>query len=364
MRTPSPRHRDARRRTSFPVAAALLTVLSIALCSPSGTAAAETTRSVGFDFAYYPGDRQGYGVSPGGFAPVTYTPREPDGGTADGQRVLGTTWGNVEAKGYFAQSWRWPALRWSEGALAKDNSILLRATTGVSPISATQELRVTLTPVAVLQFTGAVLVGTGWNVRLFDGLGTVDLNSGEVDPASFEGLVLRGVAGATVQFDLAAVVPGEWNHIVAVVSPQWTLQHLTGASNRTPWAFEADDGTNYNGWEYRTTAFLGYQPPRGPVATVGILYEGERLVGAAVDRARDSAPADFDPAFRTDRIGLVANLAFGPAGRHSLTILPQLRRDRLATDTTIFNAGVQRRETVGGYWDVYRVALQYRYALE
>ena len=48
---------------------------------------------------------------------------------------------------------------------------------------------------------------------------------------------------------------------------------------------------------------------------------------------------------------------------HSLTIVGQFRRNRLASEDTIFLQGVQRRETVGGYWDFYRVAVQYRLAL-
>lgn len=324
----------------------------------------EQQRSTGFDFAYYPGDQQGRDVSDGGFAPLSYQVAEPDGGVGDGQRSLGTTWGNVELKGYYQHSWIIPALRWSDGALAANNNVTIRSTTGVSPISFTQEVRAIATPVALLQFFGGGLVGTGWNLQLFDGLGTVDTTNGEVDPGSFEGVVLRGFVGGTFQFDLAAVVPGEWNHVVTVISPQWTYSTFTGAENNQPWTFEADDGTNYNGWRYKTTAFLGYQPPLPRLRTIGLLYEGEQTVGAALDHARETAPADFDPGFRTDKLGLVMNFVLGDEELHSLTVLPQLQRNRLPSDATIFNDGAQRRETIGSYWDFFRVAVQYRYTLQ
>ena len=48
---------------------------------------------VGLDCTCYPGDREGYDVADGGFAPLSYTTVEPDGGAADNQRELGTTWG-------------------------------------------------------------------------------------------------------------------------------------------------------------------------------------------------------------------------------------------------------------------------------
>lgn len=338
-------------------ALALGAVMSVA-------AEVEVSRSAGFDLAYYPGDQQGFGVDEGGFAPITFETRESPAGTADGERVLGTTWGGVEAKGYYIQSWRIPALRWGEGALTADNNLTIRSATGVSPISVTQDLRVVAQPIAVLQFSAGALLGTGWNVQLFDGLGEVSLEDGQVDDSSFEGLVFRGSLGGTFQFDLAAVVPGEWNHVVTVISPQWTYNALTSADRGDPWSFEADGGTNYNGWTYKTTAFLGHQPPWDLLSTVGVLYEGQQLVGAAVNDAAESAPADFDPGFRDDRIGLVVNLTPGDRQQHSWTILTQFRRDRLADETTVFNAGAQRRETVGGYWDFYRVAVQYRYQFD
>lgn len=322
-----------------------------------------TTSSVGFDMAYYFADQQGFGLSDGEFAPITYQVREPDDGSVDdGERALGGSWGGLEPKAYYTHSWRIPALQWSDGPLAADNNVSIRSQTGVSPISVTQDIRAVVTPVAVLQFTAGTTLGTGWNIQIFDGLGLVDETSGEVDPASFEGLVVRSYVGGTFQFDLAAVFPGEWNHVVTVVSPQWTYNLLTTAGSDEAWSFEADSGANYNGWTYRTTAFLGYQPPLA-LNTVGVLYEGTQLVGAAVERARDAAPADFDPGFRDDRLSLVTNFGFGDNQQHSLTIVGQFRRNRLASEDTIFLQGVQRRETVGGYWDFYRVAVQYRLAL-
>jgi hypothetical protein len=375
------------RRTGAPTLRvslfAFLLTLGVAATPLFGEVAHRST--LGFDVAYYPGDEEGRGVSSGGWAPIVYRESEPAGGAGAGERSVGTTWGNVELKGYYQREWVIPALRWNGGALAAGNNVTVRSTTGVSPISVTQEVRAIVTPVAVLQLFGAAWIGTGWNLTIFDGLGTVSMESGEVDDASFEGLVVQGILGGTFQFDLAAVVPGEWNHVVAVVSPQWTARALTGAAEDEAWSFEADDGTNYRGWEYRTTAFLGYQPLLPRLRTVGVLYEGERLIGAAVDRARSAAPADFDPDFRTDRLSLLANLALGgdegrsPDGerdgrtrqggearrdRHTLTVAAQVERDRLPSEATFYNEGVQRRDSIGGYWSFHRLAVQYRYGLQ
>lgn len=346
------------------LACVTVTLLVLAMVVPvSLSAEVEQRSAVGFDFAYYPGDQNGFGVADGGFAPISYQVLEPVGGVGDRFRRLGTGWGNVELKGYYQHQWIIPALRWRDSGLVAGNNVTLRSLTGVSPISITQEVRATLTPIAFLQFAAGGMVGTGWNLQLFDGLGAINRTTGKADPASFEGLVLRGFVSGTFQFDLAALVPGEWNHVVTVISPQWTYSTFTAAGPDDGWMFEADDGTNYNGWKYKLNAFLGYQLPLPHFKMVGILYEGEQLIGNAVPRARAAGPAAFDPAFRTDKIGLVLNFALGDEGRHALTVLPQLQRNRLPSEATIFNAGVQRRDTVGSYWDFYRVAVQYRYSL-
>jgi|GEM_PF-1965366 len=315
--------------------------------------------SVGFDFAYYPGDQKGYGVSDGAFAPISYDVIEGSGAT--GERDLGSSVGGVELKGYYTHRWIIPALRWSSGALAGGNNVTVQSTTGLSPISVTQQLRLTVTPVALFQVTGGATAGTGWNAQIFDGLGSVDPVTGEVDDASFEGVVFQAFAGATVQFDLAAVVPGEWNHVVAVWSPEWTFQSLSGIGENDAWSFEADGGDNYRGWTQENTLFLGYQPPDMALKTTGLLLETKKMVGASVDRGEALAPVDWDPGFRSVQLAVVLNFGFGEG--HSLTVLPQLSRERLATDETIFNAAVQSRETVGAYQDFYRVAVSYRRAL-
>jgi hypothetical protein len=44
-------------------------------------------------------------------------------------------------------------------------------------------------------------------------------------------------------------------------------------------------------------------------------------------------------------------------------VAAQVERDRLPSEATLYNEGVQRRDTIGGYWSVHRLAVQYRYAL-
>ncbi len=325
------------------------------------TLPAETTyeRSTGFDFAYYPPDQRGYELSDGDFAPISFDVIESDGTT--GKRDLGSSFGGVEAKGFLIQDWTYPALRFGHGPLVSGNTLGIRSTTGISPVSLTQEFQLNATPIAFLRFAVGGFAATGWNIGIFDGLGTVDTVTGEIDDGSFEGLVLRGYGSFTFQFDFAAVVPGEWNHVVIVYSPRMTWQTFTGGDKDEPWSFELDDGSNYRGPELSQTLFLGHQPPGMALSTVGFLLEWDRLVGSAKERGEESSSVDWDAGFTTLKTALVMNFAFGDV--HSLTVLPQFRFDRLATPATVDNAAVQARESAGGYWDFYRVALSYRRSL-
>lgn len=320
----------------------------------------EMESNIGFDFAYYPADQEGYGLQDGQFAPVTYQVVESDGSA--GTRDLGSTWGGVELKGYYTYRWIVPALRWSAGPLATGNNITVQSQTGLSPISFTEEVKITVTPVAVLQVFAGFLAGTGWNAQIFDGLGEVDAETGAVDDRSFEGLVTEASLGAAFQFDVAAVIPGDWNHIVMVFSPEWTYHTFSGVDETTPWSFEADSGDNYRGWTASHTGFLGYQPPGMALGTVGVLYETNESIGAVIDRAVDTEPSDtWNPGFTETKVGIVLSFAFGEA--HSLTLLPQVSRERLPSEASVFNAAVQAREVVGSYWDAYRLAVSYRRSL-
>lgn len=323
----------------------------------------EHVQSIGFDSTYQVGDQQGYGVSDGGVAPISYAVREPEPVSRGGSRSLGTSWGGAEFKAIYEYQWIVPAFRWGGDALFADTNVTIRSRTGMSPISASQAVGVTATPIAFLNAYAGASIATGWNLHVLNGLGKVDRATGEVDDGSFSGVVTRAVLGGTFQFDVAAVIPGQWNHVVIVVSPQFTYSELSSADSTTAWSFENDEGANYNGWSRQITAILGYQPPFSSISTVGLLYDSEELIGSAVARAEESAFAPFDAGFRTDRFGLLIDLRLGGLRRHSVTVIPQIQRNRLISDETVFNAGLQRRETIGSYWDFYRIVLQYRFRI-
>jgi hypothetical protein len=190
--------------------------------------------------------------------------------------VLATT---LETKLSVSESVTVPFLV-GEGPLFSGNNVKLTGTAEFSPVSLNGAFGVAWTPVAVLQLYGRATVGTGWNIPgLATGLAmNVPSDTGDKKGVKvnkdFGGAVWGAKGGATVQFDFAAIFPGEWNHVVIQSSHEARYRAFTGACSKDSWYYEADDGENRNGLQYYGNAFLGYQMPI-VLNLAGILVEDE-----------------------------------------------------------------------------------------
>jgi hypothetical protein len=123
------------------------------------------------------------------------------------------------------------------------------------------------TPIAFFQLVTGGRIGSGWNIKLFGedvyGIGIVRKDGGSVvvDGDGFDGILWSAKAGAAVQFDFAAVFPGDWNHVVFRTYHEVNYAGYSDAKNDEPWYFENDDGENMNGWNYYGNYLIGYQMP-------------------------------------------------------------------------------------------------------
>ena len=326
--------------------------------SADGAPGIERSTSLSIDGAYYLPDHEGYGVTNGGFAPITYSPlAAPPGYTLtppDEGRSLGSSWGPAEIQVKLRHTIKVPFLTGS-GPLTAGNHAAFSITGALTPVSARLELGATLTPVAFLNLYAGTMIGTGWNIGLFDGLGLNADGTGIPDPRSFPGIVITPWAGGTFQFDLAALIPGDWNHVVTVLSPRLRYSWFSGAQRGQAWMWEADEGENFNGWKLLGSYFLGYRMPL-VLDTVGLLLEAERHLGYAAGLSR-MAGGGWGSDFTYLTLGSVTNFALGE--RSSLAVLLQFQRERLYSEDSIFDAYYQTREYAGAYWDFYRVAFSY-----
>jgi hypothetical protein len=172
-----------------------------------------------------------------------------------------------EAKLGFTQRFKFPFLQ-GENPLTSGNNINLGLTAEISPISLNGLFETVWTPVAFFEFSAGGRIGSGWNIELFGGdiygIGVNQQNadsSGENTGSAFDGLLWKAQAGGAIQFDLAAIVPGDWNHIVVRSYHEINYKGYTKANKYDAWFFEADDGENCNGYNYYGNFLLGYQMP-------------------------------------------------------------------------------------------------------
>ena len=185
-----------------------------------------------------------------------------------------------EAKLSFALRYAFPLLQ-GDGPLTKDNSITAAFTADISPVSLNGGAETVWTPAAFCQLSAGGKIGSGW---VLDFLGTQSYGAGlnRPDPAggaeyagsAFDGALIKLWTGGALQFDLAALFPGEWNHIVARSYHEISYRRYTAAQNGESWYCENDDGENVNGASYYGNLLIAYRMPLA-LDTVGFFAEAE-----------------------------------------------------------------------------------------
>ncbi|MDR2150060.1 MAG: hypothetical protein LBO67_04450 [Spirochaetaceae bacterium] len=184
-----------------------------------------------------------------------------------------------EAKLNLNQSWTVPVLQ-GNSALTKANSLKLNINAELTPIDTNLGVDAVLTPIAFLQFGLGAKMGSGWNIELLGnplyGIGIsksgADKKQVLVQDSAFGGLYWNVHGSALFQFDLAALMPGDYNHIVFQTKHEISYKAFTAAKERESWVYEHDFAENQNGWNYYGMFLLGYQPPLF-LNTVGLMAE-------------------------------------------------------------------------------------------
>ena len=190
----------------------------------------------------------------------------------------------IEAKLGLSQSFVFPFLQ-GKGPLTQGNNIAMFLKAEISPVSVGGIAEINLTPAAFFVLSGGGQAGSGWNIPIADGLGLMKPENESdplprhvmVDGSALDGLVWRTWGAGTLQFDMAALFPGDWNHILFQIRQEFRYSAYTRAGIRDSWVFENDDGENKNGWAYNATYVVGYYMPRSPILdTIALMAELEK----------------------------------------------------------------------------------------
>jgi hypothetical protein len=267
-----------------------------------------------------------------------------------------------EAKFGLVQSFTFPFLQ-GKNLLTADNNIKTAFTAELSPISLNGLAEALWTPIAFFQLAAGARAGSGWNITLFGskvrGIGiNRDNGSGvsETLGSAFNGLLWKTHLGGALQFDAAALIPGDWHHVVFRSYHEINYKGYTAASSGDSWYFENDDGENRNGFNYYGSLLLGYQMPLF-LNTVGLLAEGDLYLYDTPNRDQWG-----DELIRWTFSGL---LNFTITKQFSAAFLVQLRTRRNYEDPYWEDLFYQRRH-IGStplYLEFYRVAAVLVYTL-
>ena len=187
-----------------------------------------------------------------------------------------------EAKIGVSQSFTFPFMQ-GTNPLTVDNNVTTVFTAEVTPVSLNGIGEVTLTPVAFFLLSGGGRVGSGWHTPIADGIGINtplgektegNPRKAEINGDAFDGLLWSAWGAGTLQFDLGAVIPGDWNHVLFQTRQELRYAAYTKAGSGDSWIFENDDGENKNGWIYYSNYVLGYRMPLSPVLdTIALMAE-------------------------------------------------------------------------------------------
>ena len=160
------------------------------------------------------------------------------------------------------QNFKVPLMQF-DNPLTKDNNINFKIGAELSPISFEGKFGIVWTPIAFLEFYTESRVGSGWNIKTLYGLALNKNNAGKSNyiPLNFSKSIYSFSFGGAFQFDLGAVIPNDWSHVVFRTDQAALYKAMSGVDSETSWLSQADSGENRNGWKYQASYLIGYKMP-------------------------------------------------------------------------------------------------------
>ncbi|AHH08392.1 hypothetical protein baBA2_000402 [Borrelia anserina] len=228
---------------------------------------------INFQAAYYPPHALGTGESK--FSPSFISPQFQS--VAPNKQISPNSWGSIKLVSYLGYYHFFELLNNPDSPLLKNNGIDIDCHIGISPVVALLKGKISFTPIAFINLYTGVEFGIGWEGFGFKGIG-VHIGNGQYsrNPEFYSETII----GGRLQFDLNAVLDGDWTHIIAVAGNNILYINNPHADDNQLWKYKADEGKNVNGFKITPYALLAYKMPL-PLNTIGLLYEGQTYIGHA-----------------------------------------------------------------------------------
>lgn len=247
-------------------------------------------------------------------------------------------------------------LPFSQHPLVKDNTLTLSTALELSPITFAPKFDIAFSPIAFLVFSAGAKIGTGWNLDALSlkGLAVFDKEKNDyISVTPFASYTHQWYLEGLFQFDLAAILPGKWNHIVTQARYKFLYEGLWNAGD--PHDFWRWQGTieKVSGWQYLSSIVVGYQMPL-VLQMVALQFEFEGYFDKH-DFPDWSQP--WNPKFM--KVGISPVLAFKFNDKHSVMLQFRFRNRRS------FTTEIQEKdpdfyyEYAGTEWFFERIGLNY-----
>jgi hypothetical protein len=216
----------------------------------------------------------------------------------------------------------------SASPLFSANTLKFEGDLELTPVSVAPGVKITFTPIAFLQFSVGSTIGSAWDFIGIQGLAVYNETADEYESVdSFSEFYYNNWIQGMFQFDLAAILPGDWNHFVTMDTYKINFEGTTANCNGA-WKYQGT-GEYFTLPNWYTSLVLGYQTPAIPILnTIAINTE---FSGYFNTDSIDDYYDDWDPSFV--KISISPLTVFNLSKNDTLLVLVDFSSRRCFTST-------------------------------
>ena len=210
----------------------------------------------------------------------------------------------------------------------RGNNIAFKLGAELTPVTLEGKFDVVWTPLAFLEVYGGASIGSGWKLSNWHGLSVNQNKDGKTHkvPINFQKAFYSANFGGALQFDLGAIIPTDWTHIIMRTDQYFLYRGVAGLNPLESWVILDDDGENRNGFTYCASYVLGYQMSL-PMNMIAFRLETKKTFFSVPDGVDKSTWGE-------DRFNMLFGpiISFKPIDKLTILLIAQWKNVRSYTD--------------------------------
>ena len=145
--------------------------------------------------------------------------------------------------------------------LFKTSNLLFQTSAELTPVTFRAQQSFIFLPVPFFELQTGFSAGLGWNFGNIQSLYEYNKNTNQYEKLStFRNVCLEYFIKAALMFDLGAVLPGDWKHVIMLIDYKAFYRGLTNLADDSIYIWQCSPGLT-NGWQFDSNIILGYQLP-------------------------------------------------------------------------------------------------------